>query len=68
MKKSWVLGVWDMVPLAIWWAIWKERSQHIFDDKALSFQDFRLYFLRLHYSWNVGLNGDKFVNFMGFVD
>jgi len=26
MKKSWVLGVWNMVPLAIWWATWKERK------------------------------------------
>ena len=26
MKKSWILGVWNMILLAIWWATWKERN------------------------------------------
>jgi len=26
MKKSWVLGVWNMGLLAIWGATWKERN------------------------------------------
>ena len=68
MKKSWVLGVWNMVPLAIWWATWNERNHHIFNDKVLSFQDFKLYFLRLLYSWIVGLSGNKNLNFLAFVD
>ena len=68
MKKSWVLVVWNMVPLAIWWATWKERNRHIFDDKVLSFQDFKLYFLKLLYSLSVGLSGNKNFNFLAFVD
>ena len=68
MKKSWVLGVWNMVPLAIWWTSWKERNRHIFDDKAVLLQDFKLYFLRLFYSWSVGLCGNKSLNFLAFVD
>jgi len=48
MKKSWVLEVWNMIPLAIWWATWKERNRRIFEDKILSFKDFKLYFLRLY--------------------
>jgi len=68
MKKSWVLGVWNMIPLAIWWATWKERNRRIFEDKILSFQDFKLYFLRLLYSWSVGLSGDKQLNFLAFID
>jgi len=55
VKKSWILGVWSMVPLAIWWATWKERNRRIFEDKALSFQEYKLYFLRLLFSWSVGL-------------
>ena len=38
MKKSWILGVWNMVPLVIWWAAWKEINRRIFEDKALSFK------------------------------
>ena len=68
MKKSWVLGVCNMILLAIWRVTWKERNRCIFEDKTSSFQDFKLYFLRWLYSWSVGFNGDKFVNFWGFVD
>jgi len=68
MKKSWVLKVWNMIPVAIWWATWKERNRRIFEDKALSFQDFKLSILRLLYSWSGGPNSEKFVNFIVFVD
>ena len=68
MKKSWVLGVWNVVPLTIWWATWKERNRRIFDVKVLSFHDFELYFLRLLYSWSVGLCGFKNLNFLASVD
>ena len=54
-KKSWILGVWNMLPLAIWCSTWKERNRHNFEDKVLSFQDYKLYFLRFLYSWSVGL-------------
>ena len=66
MKKSWILGVWSMVPLAIWWATRKGRNRRIFKDKALSFQKYKLYFLRL-FNWSIGLNGNKNLNFLGFV-
>jgi len=29
MKKSWILGVWKMVPLAIWWLLGR-REIHVF--------------------------------------
>jgi len=57
-----------MIPLAIWWATWKERNRRIFEDKILSFQDFKLYFLRLLYSWSMGFIGDKQLNFLAFID
>ena len=63
-KKSWVREVWSMIPLAIWWATWKERNRRIFEDKTLSLQDLKLYFLRLLYSWCVRLSGDR-VKFSG---
>ena len=57
-----------MVLLAIWWATWKERNRRIFEDKVLSFQEFKLYFLRLLFSWSSGLIGYKNLTFLGFID
>ena len=68
MKKSWILEVWNMAPLPIWWATWKERNRHLFQDEALSFQEYKLYFLRLLFNWSIGLNGNKNLNFLSFVD
>ena len=68
MKKSWVFGVWDMVTLAIQWPTWKEKNWCSFEDKATSVQDFKLYFLRMLYSWSAGHNDNKNLNFFGFVD
>ena len=62
-KKTWFLGVWRIVPLAIWWAIWKEKNQRIFYDKAM-FQDFKLDFLRMLYSWRVVLNRNRNLDFL----
>ena len=67
MKKSWVRQVWGMIPLAIWWATWKERNRRIFEDKTLALQDFKLYFLRLLYSWCMRFS-DKELNFLDFID
>ena len=68
IKKCWVLGVWNMIPWAVWWATWKERNRHIFEDKASSFQEFELYFLRWFHSWSVGLSGNKNLKFLAFFD
>jgi len=67
MKKSWMLRVWNMVSLPIWWATCKERNQRIFEDKPLSFQNYKLQFLRLLHIWSIGLNGNKNLNFLGFA-
>ena len=50
INRGWLLGIWKMIPLAIWWSTWKERNQRIFAGKARSYQDFKLYFLRTLYS------------------
>uniref|UniRef100_A0A7C9D869 Reverse transcriptase zinc-binding domain-containing protein n=1 Tax=Opuntia streptacantha TaxID=393608 RepID=A0A7C9D869_OPUST len=44
MQKRWVLGFGNMIPLSIWWATLKEGNRRIFEDKASSFQAFKLYF------------------------
>jgi len=54
--------------MAIWWCTWKERNRQIFDDKALSIQDFVLYFLGALYSWSQVLNGGSKVSLLDFVD
>ena len=68
LKKCWVHGIWKLVPIAIWWCTWKERNQQIFDDKASSVQDFKLYFLGTLYSWSQVLNGGSKVSLLDFVD
>ena len=51
VNKSWVLGVWKLMPLAIWWSTWKERNGWIFEGKARAIDDFKLYFLRSPHDW-----------------
>jgi len=68
LKKCWVHGIWKLIPIAIWWCTWKERNHRIFDDKALSLQDFKLYFLGTLYSWSQVLTGGSTVSLLDFVD
>ena len=49
-KNNWISSVWNKIPLAILWCTWKERNSRIFEDKALSYQNYKLYFLRLLYN------------------
>ena len=57
------------------WFLWlfvgllgRREIDVFFEDKAFSFQDYELYFLRWLYSSCVGLNGNKKLNFLGLVD
>jgi len=50
MKKCLAFGVWKLIPLAIWWPVWKERNRSLFEGKDLSLHEFKLYFLRMLYS------------------
>ena len=68
MEKCFAFGVWKMIPLAIWWTEWKERNRRIFEGIDLSFQDFKLYFLRILYSWSHALDGVVNLILLDFVD
>jgi len=68
LKKSEVHGIWKLVPLAIWWCTWKERNRRIFEGKGSSLQDFKLYFLRMLYSWSQVLDGGSKVSLLNFID
>ena len=56
-----------MIPLAIWWIAWKERNRRIFEGIDLCFQDFKLYFLRILYSWSHALDGGANLTFLDFA-
>ena len=54
-----MFGRWFLLPIC--WCTWKERNCRIVEDKALSQQNFKLYFLRLLDSWSlVGNDGKNF--------
>ena len=62
------LGVWNLIPLAIWWSVWKERNRRIFERKDLSLLDFKMYFLRVLYTWSQALEDRVNLTFVDFVD
>ena len=66
-QKCLAFGVWKLIPLAIWWSVWKERNQRIFEGKDLSLHEFKLYFLRM-YSWSQSLDDSANLTFVDFVD
>ena len=68
MKKCLAFGVLKMIPGAIWWITWKERNIRIFEGIDLSFQGFKLSFLRILYSWSPALDGGTNLTFLDFVD
>ena len=68
MKKCLAFGVWNLIPLTIWWSVWKERNRRIFEGKDLSLHDFKLYFLRILYSWSQALVDSANMTFVDFVD
>ena len=57
-----------MILLAIWWSIWKEGNQRIFEGKVRSYQEFKLYLLRTLCSWSQVLNDGTYLNYLNFVD
>jgi len=52
----------------IWWSVWKERNQRIFEGKDLSLHELKLYFLRMFYSWSQVLDDSAKLTFVDFVD
>ena len=68
MKKGLAFGVWKLIPLAIWWSVWKERNRRIFEGQDLSLHDFKHYFLRILYSWSRALDESANLTFVDFVD
>ena len=67
-KKCLAFGAWKMIPLATWWTTWKERNRRIFWGIDLSLQDFKLYFVRILYSWSHALEGGANMSFLDLVD
>jgi len=67
-EKCPTLSVWNLMPLAIWWSVWKERNRRIFEGKELSLLNFKFYFLRILYGWSQDLDDSANLTFVDFVD
>ena len=35
-RKSWVAGIWGLIPSCIMWLIWRERNRRLFEDPELT--------------------------------
>ena len=66
MKRGWLLGIWKMIP----WPHGRVlgRNQRIFEGKARSYQEFKLYFLRTLYNWSQVLDDGTNLNLLNFID
>uniref|UniRef100_A0A0V0GYF8 Putative ovule protein n=1 Tax=Solanum chacoense TaxID=4108 RepID=A0A0V0GYF8_SOLCH len=42
---------WKIVPVCIWWTIWRERNQRCFENKSIPFQSLKLNCLITFFFW-----------------
>ena len=58
---------WDVAPLCLFWAIWKERNRKAFENVELSNQELKSSFLRNFLEWTKGL-GLEPLSMIDFID
>jgi len=67
LKKSWVLGILKLASFG-YLVVYLENNRRIFEDKALSLQDFKLYLLIMLHSWSQVLDCGTKVSLLDIVD
>ena len=59
---------WRIVPLCIFWSVWKERNCIIFKDETLTVQRLKLNFVYNLWSWNRVYLGEEASSLIGFLE
>ncbi|KAG2674363.1 hypothetical protein I3760_13G130500 [Carya illinoinensis] len=61
-----ISAVWKMIPICLFWCIWKEQNDRTFEDKEHSMEEIRLLFVRTLFLWAkaVDFNGLGFHEFL----
>jgi hypothetical protein len=62
-----VREVWKLVPLCLWWCLWRERNARTFEDVELSEAELRKFVLHTLYSWMVAHHSLLFASFVDFL-
>ena len=59
--------VWKMVPICIFWSIWRERNNRCFEDLECSMEEILAYLLYSLYSWTMAYLSPLSVSYVDFL-
>jgi hypothetical protein len=59
--------VWKMVPPCIFWCLWSERNDRIFEDKERTIEEFRTFFFYSLFSWTAAFLAPLVISFHVFL-
>jgi hypothetical protein len=59
--------IWKMVPICIFWCVWKERNLRCFEDLESSMEDILISFLHALYIWTMAFLSTLSISFADFL-
>jgi hypothetical protein len=65
--RSRSVAVWKMVPICIFWCVWKERNLRCFEDLENSMENIVASFLHLLYLWTGAFLSSVSISFSDFL-
>ena len=60
--------VWKLVPVCIFWTVWKERNRLAFRNGSLAVQRLKHYFVFNLWVWNNMYIGEEISSLIGFLE
>lgn len=67
MDKRW-RRVWSMLPLSLFWCIWRESNKKIFNEEELNNHMLKEIFIRSLIEWSRALLGKECASLLDFID
>jgi hypothetical protein len=59
--------IWKMVPICIFWCVWKERNLRCFEDLESSMEDLLTSFFHMLYLWTMAFWSPLSISFADFL-